>query len=101
MNLCGLKYDMHPPTHQRKSQEKGCTPAQLALAEVIQQPGITSVIIGPRTVEQLEDSLEALTDEFTDEDKARIDEVSNPGQAIVSYYWNPFWAGWRPNQFRW
>jgi aryl-alcohol dehydrogenase-like predicted oxidoreductase len=34
------------------AQEKGCTLSQLSLAWVMQQPGVTSPIIGPRTMEQ-------------------------------------------------
>ena len=44
------------------AQEKDCTPSQLALAWCAHQPGITSPIIGPRTMEQLEDNLRAARD---------------------------------------
>ena len=40
---------------------KGCTLSQLALAWVQQQPGVTSPIIGPRTMEQFEDNMGAST----------------------------------------
>ena len=45
------------------AKELGSTPSRVALAWVLAQPGITSVIVGARTVEQLEDNLggEALT----------------------------------------
>ena len=39
------------------AETKGCTLAQFTLAWCLQQPGITSPIIGPRTMEQLEDNL--------------------------------------------
>jgi aryl-alcohol dehydrogenase-like predicted oxidoreductase len=39
--------------------EKGYTPGQLARAWCKEQPSITSPIIGPRTMEQLEDNLGA------------------------------------------
>ncbi len=39
--------------------EHGCTPAQVALAWVSSQPGVTSTIVGARTVEQLDANLEA------------------------------------------
>jgi aryl-alcohol dehydrogenase-like predicted oxidoreductase len=38
-------------------QEQGKTPAQVALNWLLQQPGVTSPIIGARTLEQLEDNL--------------------------------------------
>ncbi|MBE3576098.1 MAG: aldo/keto reductase [Limnochordales bacterium] len=76
---------------------KGCTPSQLALAWVVQQPGVTSPIIGPRTLEQLEDNLGALQVTITDEDRARLDQVAPPGRAIVPYYQ----ADFGPHKFHW
>ncbi len=68
------------------AQEKGCTPSQLALAWCIHQPGVTSPIIGPRTMEHLQDNLGATQVTITDDDRARLDAVSEPEQAIVPYY---------------
>ncbi|MDQ5854464.1 MAG: aldo/keto reductase [Chloroflexota bacterium] len=78
------------------AQEKDCSPSQLALAWCAQQPGITSPIIGPRTMEQLEDNLRAAEIVVTDADRARIDEVAPPGRAIVPYYQ----ADFGPHPFR-
>ena len=66
--------------------EKNCTPSQFSLAWVTQQPGVTSSIIGPRTMEQLEDNLGSVNVKISDEDRARIDQVSEPELAIVPYY---------------
>ena len=41
----------------KRQIEKGYTVAQLAVAWILSQPGITSAIIGPRTLGQLEDLL--------------------------------------------
>jgi aryl-alcohol dehydrogenase-like predicted oxidoreductase len=79
------------------SAEKSCTVSQFALAWCAQQPGITSPIIGPRTMEQLDDNLGALEVKVTDEDRARIDELAPPGREIVSYYE----ADFGPHRFRW
>lgn len=68
------------------SKEKGCTPSQLAVAWCAAQPAVTSPIIGPRTMEQLEDNLGALDVEVTDADRSRLDEVAPPGRAVVTYY---------------
>jgi aryl-alcohol dehydrogenase-like predicted oxidoreductase len=76
---------------------KGCTPSQLALAWCAQQPGITSPIIGPRTMEQLEDNLGALEVEVTEEDRKRLDEVAPPGRMVVPYYE----ADFGPHPHRW
>lgn len=68
------------------AREKGVPLSQLALAWTIQQPGITSPIIGPRSLEQLEDNLKALDVKLTEQDRARIDAISPPGQSTVSFY---------------
>jgi aryl-alcohol dehydrogenase-like predicted oxidoreductase len=66
--------------------EKGVPLAQLALAWVVQQPGITSPIIGPRTLEQLEDALNALAVALTPEDLVRIDAIIPPGTHVAPFY---------------
>ncbi|HEY6881629.1 MAG TPA: aldo/keto reductase [Polyangiales bacterium] len=66
--------------------EKNVSVAQLALAWTVQQPGITSPIIGPGTREHLADNLASLEVHFSPEDLARIDAVSPPGEAIVPFY---------------
>lgn len=68
------------------AKEKGCTPSQLAVAWCAAAPAVTSPIIGPRTMGQLEDNLGALDVELTDEDRNRLDVVAPPGRATVSYY---------------
>ncbi|GII55807.1 aldo/keto reductase [Planotetraspora thailandica] len=50
--------------------------AQVALAWVLSRPAVTSVITGVRKVEQLTDNLAAVDLELTEEDVARLDEVS-------------------------
>ena len=77
--------------------EKGCTPSQLSLAWCAEQPGITSPIVGVRTMEQMEDNLGAIDVEVTDEDRERIDEVAPPGGVITRYYR----ADFGPHLFRW
>jgi aryl-alcohol dehydrogenase-like predicted oxidoreductase len=67
-------------------REKGGTMSQLALAWCMQQPGVTSPIIGPRTMEQLEDNLGAVEMTITDEDREAIDKVIPPGQAVAPFY---------------
>jgi len=79
------------------AQEKDCSPSQLALAWCAQQPGITSPIVGPRTMEQLEDNLRAVDLTVTDADRTRLDAVAAPGRATVPYYE----ADFGPHAFRW
>ncbi|GAC1363014.1 MAG: aldo/keto reductase [Herpetosiphon sp.] len=76
---------------------KQCTMSQFALAWCAQQPGVTSPIIGPRTMEQLEDNLAALKIKVSDEDRARIDELVPPGRMVAPYYEADF--GPHPHRF--
>ena len=71
---------------QALASEKGCTASQVALAWCMNQPGVTSPIIGPRTMEHLQDNLGAAEIAITDADRARLDVVAEPEQAIVPYY---------------
>ncbi len=77
--------------------KRGCTLGQFALAWCAQQPGITSPIVGVRTMEQLEENLGAAEVKVSDEERARIDQVAPPGQAISLYYK----ADFGPHSFRW
>lgn len=76
---------------------KGVTLAQLALAWVVQQPGVSSPIIGPRTMGHLDDNLGALDVSFTAEELATIDEIVPPGRMVSPFYE----ADFGPHQFRW
>jgi aryl-alcohol dehydrogenase-like predicted oxidoreductase len=87
-------------TVEALAAEKAASPSQLALAWVARQPGITSPIIGPRTMAHLEDNLGAVNVTFSAEDLARLDEVSAPEDAIVLYYTGRL-IDFKPPQFRW
>jgi aryl-alcohol dehydrogenase-like predicted oxidoreductase len=62
----------------RTATDLGTTPTAVALAWVRQHPDVTSVIVGPRTVEQLEGNLHGLDFELPPEARARLDEASRP-----------------------
>ena len=68
------------------AQDKSANLARLALAWTLRQPGITSPIIGPRTLEQLEDNLGALEIAFSPEDYQRIDAIIPPGTHVAPFY---------------
>ncbi|MEU6424455.1 aldo/keto reductase [Microbispora sp. NPDC046973] len=55
--------------------EMGRTPAQVGLAWVLRNPGVTAPIIGARTSAQLEENLGALEVDFTASQLARLDEA--------------------------
>jgi len=56
--------------------ERGCTVAQAALRWVLDQNGVTSVIIGARHSKQLQDNLGACAVRLTADDHRRLDEAS-------------------------
>ncbi len=55
----------------------GLTISQIAIAWMLANPLITSVIIGPRSLEQLADNLKATEVRLTSAEKAELDEVSD------------------------
>ena len=50
--------------------------AQVALAWLLGRPGVTSLVIGARTDEQLADNLAAAELELADDERKRLDDVS-------------------------
>jgi aryl-alcohol dehydrogenase-like predicted oxidoreductase len=69
--------------------ELGEDEASVALAWVLGRPGVASVILGPRTVAQLEASRHAMAIELTVEHAARLDEIwpGPGGSAPEAYAW--------------
>lgn len=66
----------------------GEAPANTALAWLLNRPGITSPIIGPRTLQQLEISLKALDINFNEESLSKLDVIFPPaGQSPQYYAW--------------
>ena len=71
--------------------DAGCSLTHLALAFVTTHPGVTSAIIGPRTMEQLTDLLAGADVTLDDDVLDRIDQIVPPGVTL-----NPADAGWQP-----
>jgi aryl-alcohol dehydrogenase-like predicted oxidoreductase len=65
---------------QPLAEAHGRSVTQFALNWVIANPLVTSAIIGPRTMEQLEDNLGALGWSITAEDEAAVDRLVPPGE---------------------
>ena len=63
---------------QAVARETESTPARVAIAWLLQQPECTSVILGARTVAQLEDNLAAAEIRLAPEQVRRLEEVSRP-----------------------
>ncbi|HEY8021054.1 MAG TPA: aldo/keto reductase, partial [Thermoanaerobaculia bacterium] len=64
-------------------EPKGVPLARFATAWVLRHPAVTSAIIGPRTLEQLEDSLQALAVTVSDDEAAAVDRLVPPGTAAL------------------
>jgi aryl-alcohol dehydrogenase-like predicted oxidoreductase len=83
------RFDMSLPENQRKLEAveqlaavadgAGVSMIELAIAFVVNHPGVTSAIVGPRTMEQLESQLPAADVELDTATLDRIDEIVRPG----------------------
>jgi len=58
------------------AEAKGSTVAALALAWLLHQPVVSTVIIGAKKMDQLDDNLTAVDVKFTPEELRQLDEVS-------------------------
>ncbi|MFI9782975.1 aldo/keto reductase [Kitasatospora sp. NPDC051984] len=97
------RYDLSTEANQRKldaveqlahlAEESGISLIHLALAFVTEHPGVTSAIIGPRTMEQLESQLGAVNVRLTQDVLDRIDAIVPPGRTL-----NPEDGGWTPTE---
>ncbi len=93
------RYDLSLPANQRKldaadqlaqlADEAGISLIQLAIAWVANHPAVTSPIIGPRTMQQLESQLPAADLVLEQAVLDRIDEIVPPGTNV-----NPADSGW-------
>jgi aryl-alcohol dehydrogenase-like predicted oxidoreductase len=70
---------------QEVAGSRGWSMARVALAWLVDRPMMTSVILGARTVEQLEDNLGAAELHLDAQEIARLDAVSDPGAADYPY----------------
>jgi len=95
------RYDLDLPANRRKleivtelaavADAAGVTLLELALAFVLEHPAVSSAIIGPRTMDQLESQLSAPEVRLAADVLDRIDELVPPGTNV-----NPEDAGWQP-----
>jgi len=60
------------------AREKDSTPARVALAWLAQKPGVTSIILGARRIDQLEDNLAAADIALSPAQVQTLDEISKP-----------------------
>ncbi len=68
----------------------GVSGAQIALAWLLGRPTVTSLIIGGRNEAQFRDNLASVNVKLTDEERARLDKVSQP--PLIYPYWHQSWT---------
>lgn len=68
--------------------EMGATPSQVALAWVTNRPGVTSSIIGVRTMEQFDDNIKAADMVLGGDSITKLDSISAPSPD--QYPYGPF-----------
>jgi aryl-alcohol dehydrogenase-like predicted oxidoreductase len=93
--LFKTRYDLDDPSNAGKldaadalatlAEDNGMTLVELAIAFVVNHPGVTSAIIGPRTMEQMTTQLPAADITLSAGVLDRIDEIVTPGTSA-----NPF-----------
>ena len=84
----------HRPTieaYEKLCADLGHDPADVALAWLLSRPGVTAPIIGPRTLDQLDRSLGALTVDLDESTLKRLDDlfppVGNGGPGPEAWAW--------------
>ncbi|MBI3244495.1 MAG: aldo/keto reductase [Chloroflexi bacterium] len=73
------------------AKQFGKTPGQLALSWCKDQPGVTSPVVGPRTMEQLQDLLPVLEMTLGEEERVACDSINPPGGALVNFHNSAAW----------
>ena len=86
------RFDLSQPLNQRKldaveqlaelAEHAGITLIQLAIAFVLNHPAITAAIIGPRTMEHLDDALAGMDVTLDDAILDQIDKIVPPGTDV-------------------
>ena len=83
------------------ARQAGVTLTALSLAWTLQRPGVTSVVLGPRSTAQLAEHLAALDVRADTELLEQIDRIVPPGGVTVPYYLDDSFADFRPHPYRW
>jgi aryl-alcohol dehydrogenase-like predicted oxidoreductase len=65
--------------------QRGASMGQVALAWTLDRPAVTSVILGARTIEQLDDNLAATDIRLSNQETRLLDEASDPDTADYPY----------------
>ncbi len=83
------KHSEQLKSYEAFCRETGSSPAEIALAWLHHNPAVTAPIIGPRTQEQLDNSIASLNIQLSEEMLNRLDEIwpGPGGEAPEAYAW--------------
>jgi aryl-alcohol dehydrogenase-like predicted oxidoreductase len=81
----------HAQKMAEHAKKRGITPGQFATAWVLANEHVSSVLAGPRTLEQWEEYLGALNFKWTEEDEALVDALVAPGHPSTPGYSDPMY----------
>ena len=78
-------------TFSELARQSGKTPGQMALLWCKDQPAVTSPIVGPRTLDQLDELLPVLEMTLTEEERSACDAINPPGGVITNFFNSAPW----------
>tara|TARA_B100000959_G_C14931859_1_gene604030 strand:- start:1417 stop:1665 length:249 start_codon:yes stop_codon:yes gene_type:complete len=66
------------------ADDRGCRPAQIAVAWLLAKPGITAPVVGVSRVEQLQQLVEACSIELSSQELDHLEELYRPVENLLS-----------------
>lgn len=72
------------------SRSRNVSSAQISLNYLLRKPGVTSIVMGARTKEQLLDNLKSSDWELSQEEVKRLDKLSDPVKIYPHWYFDIF-----------
>lgn len=83
------RFDNQLKSYESFCQEIGEKPSNVALAWLLHNPAVSSPIIGPRTIEQLTDSMRSLDIKLSEDNLKKLDKIwpGPGGEAPKAYAW--------------
>jgi 1-deoxyxylulose-5-phosphate synthase len=73
------------------AKAKGITTAQMALLWCMVQPGVTSPIVGPRTMEHIQNFIPVMDMTLSADELKQFDELVHPGTAVADFHNSNSW----------
>jgi aryl-alcohol dehydrogenase-like predicted oxidoreductase len=73
------------------ASQKGISTAQMALLWCMTQPGVTSPIIGPRTMDHIRSFIPVMDMTLSEDERAALDNLVHPGTAVADFHNSNDW----------